>query len=103
MPFSQVLSLRSYQERLAAYDRIGHHESICSLQDTVVSQDKAYVFLPAHYGDMHTYVRSRKRLSEDETRRLFTQVLNAVSHCHQHGVILRDLKLRKFVFTDRHR
>lgn len=65
--------------------------------------DRAHVFLPAHYGDMHTYVRSRKRLSEDELRRLFPQLLGAVSHCHQHGVILRDLKLRKFVFTDKSR
>ncbi|ELK35537.1 Tribbles like protein 3 [Myotis davidii] len=24
----------------------------------------------------------------------------AVAHCHQHGLVLRDLKLRRFVFTD---
>lgn len=96
----QVLSLRSYQECLAAYNRIGRHESICSFLDVVICQDRAYAFLSAHYGDMHMHVRRRKQLSEDETRCLFTQVLRAVSHCHQHGVILRDLKLRRFVFTD---
>lgn len=101
--FLQVLSLHSYQDFLIAYNRIGQHESICSLLDTVICGDRAYVFLSGHYGDMHTYVRRWKRLSEDEMRCLFTQVLNAVSHCHQHGVILRDLKLRKFVFTDKNR
>lgn len=100
MPLLQVLSLRSYQECLAAYDRIGPYESICSLLDAVVCQDRAYTFLPAHYGDMHMHVRRRKQLSEDEARRLFPQVLCAVAHCHQHGVVLRDLKLRRFVFTD---
>nr|XP_020466780.1 tribbles homolog 3-like [Monopterus albus] len=52
---------------------------------------------------MHAYVRNRKRLGEEETRLLFAQMLNAVSHCHGHGVILRDLKLRRFVFIDRYR
>lgn len=99
----QVIPLRGYQERLAAYTRIGQHENICSLQDVVVGQDKVYVFLSGHYGDMHAYVRSRKRLGEEEAGSLFAQMLNAVTHCHQHGVVLRDLKLRRFVFTDRFR
>lgn len=99
----QVLPLCGYQERLVAYTRIGHHENICSLLDMVIGEDRVYVFLPGHHGDMHAYVRSRKRLSEEEARHLFAQVLNAVVHCHQHGVMLRDLKLRRFVFTDRNR
>lgn len=100
VPFFQVLSLRSYQECLAAYNRIGHHDNICSLLDVVIHQDRAYAFLAAHYGDMHMHVRRRRQLSEDESRRLFGQALRAVSHCHQQGVVLRDLKLRRFVFTD---
>lgn len=99
----QVLPLNGYQEQLAAYARIGHHDNICGLQDVIVGQDSAYVFLPRHHGDMHAYVRSRKRLGEEEARLLFTQMLNAVMHCHHHGVVLRDLKLRRFVFMDRHR
>ncbi|KAK2861733.1 hypothetical protein Q5P01_001266 [Channa striata] len=98
----QVLPLRGYLERLAAYDRVGHHDNICGLLDVVIGQDSVYVFLPGHHGDMHAYVRNRKRLGEEEARLLFTQMLNAVEHCHRHGVVLRDLKLRRFVFTDRH-
>ncbi|XP_030586086.1 tribbles homolog 2-like [Archocentrus centrarchus] len=99
----QVLPLRGYQERLAAYDRIGKHDNICGLQDVVIGQDKVYVFMPGHHGDMHAYVRSRKRLNEEEAGLLFAQMLNAVMHCHQHGVVLRDLKLRRFVFIDKYR
>ncbi|XP_030276863.1 tribbles homolog 3 [Sparus aurata] len=99
----QVIPLRGYQDRLAAYIRIGDHDNICGLQDVVIGQDRVYVFLPGHHGDMHAYVRSRKRLGEEEAQLLFAQVLNAVTHCHQHGVVLRDLKLRRFVFTDEHR
>ncbi|CAJ1050925.1 tribbles homolog 3 [Xyrichtys novacula] len=99
----QVIPLRGYQERLTAYTRIGHHDNICGMQDLVVGQDKVYIFLPGHHGDMHAYVRSRKRLGEEEAGHLFAQMLNAVTHCHQHGVILRDLKLRRFVFMDKYR
>lgn len=99
----QVLPLRGYQERLAAYTRVGHHDNICGLLDVVIGEDSVYVFLPGHHGDMHAYVRSRKRLSEEEAGLLFAQMLAAVMHCHQQGVILRDLKLRRFVFTDKYR
>ncbi|KAM9361699.1 tribbles homolog 3 [Symphorus nematophorus] len=99
----QVLPLRGYQERLAAYTRVGHHDNICGLQDVVIGQDSVYVFLPGHHGDMHAYVRSRKRVGEEEAGHLFAQMLNAVTHCHHHGVVLRDLKLRRFVFTDKYR
>uniref|UniRef100_A0A3B5MC47 Protein kinase domain-containing protein n=1 Tax=Xiphophorus couchianus TaxID=32473 RepID=A0A3B5MC47_9TELE len=99
----QVLPLQGFQERLAAYERIGKHDNICHLQDVVVGQDNLYVFLPDHHGDMHAYVRSRKRLDEEEAGRLFAQMLNAVVHCHHRGVILRDLKLRRFVFMDQYR
>ncbi|XP_045931906.1 tribbles homolog 3 [Micropterus dolomieu] len=99
----QVLPLRGYPERLAVYNRIGHHDNICNLLDVVIGQDSVYVFLPGHHGDMHAYVRSRKRLGEEEAGHLFTQMLNAVTHCHRHGVVLRDLKLRRFVFTDKYR
>ncbi|XP_007547108.1 tribbles homolog 2-like [Poecilia formosa] len=99
----QVLPLQGFQERLAAYERIGKHDNICHLQDVVVGQDNLYVFLPDHHGDMHAYVRRRKRLDEEEAGRLFAQMLNAVVHCHNKGVILRDLKLRRFVFMDQYR
>ncbi|XP_019734905.1 tribbles homolog 2-like [Hippocampus comes] len=99
----QILPLHSYQEKLAAYARLGHHNNICGLLDTVIRPDGAYLFLPPHHGDMHAYVRSTKRLGEEEAGLLFAQMLEAVAHCHRSGVVLRDVKLRRFVFTDRFR
>ncbi|XP_029985218.1 tribbles homolog 3 [Sphaeramia orbicularis] len=99
----KVLPVRGYQEQLAAYARLGHHDNISQLRDVVIGEDNVYIFLPGHHGDMHSYVRSRKRLSEEEAGLLFAQMLEAVTHCHRHGVVLRDVKLRRFVFTDKHR
>ncbi|XP_029532238.1 tribbles homolog 2-like isoform X2 [Oncorhynchus nerka] len=52
---------------------------------------------------MHSFVRTCKKLREDEAARLFRQIASAVAHCHDNGVVLRDLKLRKFVFRNEDR
>lgn len=54
-------------------------------------------------GDLHSYVRVRKRLREPEAKRLFRQMCEVVKSCHEQGIVLRDLKLRKFVFADAER
>lgn len=61
---------------------------------------RKYLLLEGHHGDLHAYVRARRRLREPEARRLFRQAAKAVAICHEYGVVLRDLKLRKFVFAD---
>ena len=40
---------------------------------------------------------------EEEAARLFYQIASAVAHCHDGGLVLRDLKLRKFIFKDEER
>lgn len=64
------------------------------------SGGRRYLLLEGHHGDLHAYVRARRRLREPEARRLFRQAAKAVATCHEYGVVLRDLKLRKFVFAD---
>lgn len=59
-----------------------------------------YIFFQ---GDLHSYVRVRKRLREPEAKRLFRQMCEVVKSCHEQGIVLRDLKLRKFVFADAER
>ncbi|XP_037939930.1 tribbles [Teleopsis dalmanni] len=50
--------------------------------------------------DLHTYIRNKRRLSETEARLLFHQICQTVLLCHRNGVILRDLKLKRFYFID---
>lgn len=60
-------------------------------------------FVVCPQGDLHSYVRVRKRLREAEAKRLFRQMCEVVKSCHEQGIVLRDLKLRKFVFADAER
>jgi len=43
-------------------------------------------------GDLFDYIVRHARLKGDEARRLFRQLVDAVSHCHENGVVHRDLK-----------
>lgn len=96
----KVIPIHKYRETLSAYWRVGCHDNIVEVEEILLGETQAYVFFPRNYGDLHSYVRSRRKLKEAEAMRLFQQIIDAVSHCHENGVVLRDLKLRKFVFKD---
>ena len=87
--------------RIAAqHALVGSESGVRSPLQVVLGSDKSWLVFPSYNGDLHSYVRSKRRLREHEAQKLFTQVSSTVSHCHHHGVVLRDLKLRKFVFVD---
>jgi len=91
------------QRLLTAHYRVDGHPNINTIQEVVIGHHRVYLVLPPCHGDLHSYVRSRRRLREASARALFRQVVSAVHHAHTRGIVLRDLKLRKFVFTDESR
>lgn len=88
---------------LSAHFRVDGHPSLNSVREVMLDSKHTYLIFPPAHGDLHTHVRTRRRLRESEARRLFRQMAECVRHCHENGIVLRDLKLRKFVFTDRQR
>lgn len=92
--------MENYRAKIAAYCRLQDSDSVFEISEIIQGDKMVYVFFDKHYGDLHSYVRSKKHLDEDEAVSLFRQIANAVAQCHQCGVVIRDLKLRKFVFVD---
>ncbi|XP_068929990.1 tribbles homolog 3 [Petaurus breviceps papuanus] len=99
----KVYPARSYQEFLSPYAHLPLHPHVAPVSEAVLGKHHVYVFFPRAYGDMHSYVRERRRVPEREAASLFLQMAQAVAHCHQHNLVLRDLKLRKFVFVNQER
>ncbi|XP_075873453.1 tribbles homolog 1 [Nelusetta ayraudi] len=99
----KVFDMGSYQEKIRAYGILPAHQNVAGIRDIILGERRAYVFLDKDFGDMHTYVKGCRRLDEEHACGLFRQVALAVAHCHQNGVVLGDLKLRKFVFADEKR
>lgn len=95
-----MLPLEKYQSVLSPYWAVGDHQHINQVEEILLGSTQAYVIFPRHYGDLHSYVRRKRRLREAEAGRLFHQISSAIAHCHSNHVVLRDLKLRKFVFKN---
>ncbi|XP_013119293.2 tribbles [Stomoxys calcitrans] len=92
------------------------HQLIRDVKDIVaLNKQRTYIILApvqsqspseaagAIYEDLHTYLREKHRLCETEARSLFHQICETVLICHRNGIILRDLKLRRFFFIDKAR
>ncbi|XP_053106366.1 tribbles homolog 1 isoform X1 [Hemicordylus capensis] len=99
----KVFPLKHYQDKIRPYIQLPSHRNITGIVEVILGETKAYVFFDKDFGDMHSYVRSCKRLLEQEAARLFKQIVSAVAHCHQSAIVLGDLKLRKFVFSTEER
>ncbi|XP_028836637.1 serine/threonine-protein kinase SIK1-like isoform X2 [Denticeps clupeoides] len=70
-----------------------NHPNIVRLYQVMESKNMLYIVTEyAENGDMFEYLTSVGRLSEDEARRKFWQLLEAVEFCHQHQIVHRDLK-----------
>jgi len=96
----KVVPSKRYQDYLAGYLRLDGNVGINSIEKIFVGPKQTFVIFSPSHGDLHSYVRSKKRLRESEVCRLFKQIADIVNDCHANGIVLRDLKLRKFVFRD---
>ncbi|CAL8147510.1 unnamed protein product [Orchesella dallaii] len=89
---------------LAAHERLGEcSEFINPVTELIVSPKYFYLISPPNYGNLHSYIHSKTALKETRARHLFQQMVSIVKFCHAKGIILRDLKMGRFVFTDKER
>lgn len=96
----KIVNNAKEMDLLSIHYRVDSHVRLNELVEVLVGEKRSYLFFDKSYGDLHSYVRNRRRLKEAEAAKLFKQVVEAVQHCHENNIVLRDLKLRKFVFKD---
>lgn len=78
-------------------------EGVHPILDVQVTSENAFVISNPTYGDLHQYLRQRRRLSETQAAPLFQQLVRLVYKAHRRGIALRDIKLKKIVFEDQQR
>ncbi|MBN3296770.1 SIK1 kinase, partial [Amia calva] len=70
-----------------------NHPHIIKLYQVMETKDMLYIVTEyAKNGEMFDYLTSNGRLSEEEARKKFWQILMAVDYCHRHHIVHRDLK-----------
>ncbi|KAL3536658.1 hypothetical protein ACH5RR_000024 [Cinchona calisaya] len=69
------------------------HPNVLRLIEVMASKTKIYIVLEyVDGGELFDRIAKYGRLKEDEARRYFQQLINAVDYCHSRGVYHRDLK-----------
>ncbi|KAH0465246.1 hypothetical protein IEQ34_005349 [Dendrobium chrysotoxum] len=85
------LSVNIHRE-ISAMRRL-HHPHIIRLLEVLASRSTIYFVMEyAKGGELFARLSSRGRLPEQQTRRLFHQLISAVAFCHSRGIFHRDLK-----------
>ncbi|KAF6167455.1 hypothetical protein GIB67_031656 [Kingdonia uniflora] len=69
------------------------HPNVIRMYEVMASKTKIYIVLEfVTGGELFDKIASNGRLKEDEARKYFQQLINAVDYCHSRGVCHRDLK-----------
>uniref|UniRef100_A0A8C5LUC0 Maternal embryonic leucine zipper kinase n=1 Tax=Leptobrachium leishanense TaxID=445787 RepID=A0A8C5LUC0_9ANUR len=69
------------------------HQNVCRLYHVIETPKKIFMILEyCPGGELFDYIIEKDRLTEDETRMFFRQIVSAVAYIHSQGYAHRDLK-----------
>ncbi|XP_048852503.1 maternal embryonic leucine zipper kinase [Brienomyrus brachyistius] len=79
------------------------HQHVCRLYQVIETSTK--IFMVLEYcpgGELFDYIIAKDRLSEDETRVFFRQIVSALAYVHSQGFAHRDLKPENLLIDEDH-
>ena len=97
----RVYDLKLFQSKADLF--FSGTKGVHCIREVAVAGDYVYVFSDLTHGDLHQYLRDKKKLTEVQAAPLFQQIVELIKDAHSRGIALRDIKLKKFVFEDAER
>ena len=94
--------LKRFLPRELSVIKLLEHPHIIRLYEVLDTGDKVFVVMDiATGGDLLDYIKRRGYVKENLSKKVFMQMLQAVKHCHEKGVVHRDLKCENILLDDR--
>jgi serine/threonine protein kinase len=80
-----------------------HHKNIVHIKKCFTLNDMKVALVMEYLegGELKDYILSKGKLSEEEAKDFFTQLVDAVNYCHRERVIHRDLKLENILLENK--
>ncbi|EPX73545.1 CAMK/CAMKL/AMPK protein kinase Ssp2 [Schizosaccharomyces octosporus yFS286] len=88
-------------EREISYLKLLRHPHIIKLYDVITTPTDIVMVIEYAGGELFDYIVENKRMTEDEGRRFFQQIICAIEYCHRHKIVHRDLKPENLLLDDK--
>ncbi|KAG2221230.1 hypothetical protein INT45_013941 [Circinella minor] len=79
-------------KREIQYLKLLRHPHIIKLYEVISTPTDIIMVIEYAGGELFNYIVEKGKMSEDDARRFFQQIICAVEYCHRHKIVHRDLK-----------
>ncbi|ORX81830.1 Pkinase-domain-containing protein [Anaeromyces robustus] len=79
-------------KREIQYLKLLRHPHIIKLYEVITTPTDIIMVMEYAPFELFNFIVEKGKVTEDETRRFFQQIISAVEYCHRHKIVHRDLK-----------